>query len=127
MQRDEKVVVALTGCSHALSHGCMLIFPAVLLLLQKEFSLGYLELGVIGNIMILTYGLGALPGGMIYNLFGPKKLYLICFLGSTAALILVAASSSLILLIAGLALLGAGPGMGRKSDAGRCAVKGCGG
>jgi MFS family permease len=107
MQRDEKVVVALTGCSHALSHGCMLIFPAVLLLLQKEFSLGYLELGVIGNIMILTYGLGALPGGMIYNLFGPKKLYLICFLGSTAALILVAASSSLILLTAGLALLGA--------------------
>jgi MFS family permease len=43
---------------------------------------------------------------MIYNLFGPRRLYLICFLGSTAALILVAASSSLILLIAGLALLG---------------------
>lgn len=107
MQRDEKVVVALTGCSHALSHGCMLIFPTVLLLLQKEFSLGYLELGIIGSIMILTYGLGALPGGMIYNLFGPKKLYLICFLGSTVALILVAASSSLLLLTAGLALLGA--------------------
>lgn len=107
MERDEKVVVGLTGCSHALSHGCMLIFPTVLLLLQKEFSLGYLELGIIGNIMILTYGLGALPGGMIYNLFGPKKLYLICFLGSTVALILVAASTSLILLTAGLALLGA--------------------
>jgi len=107
MQRDEKVVIGLTGCSHALSHGCMLIFPAVLLLLQKEFSLGYLELGIIGNIMIFTYGLGALPGGMIYNLIGPKKLYLICFLGSTAALIIVAASSSLILLTAGLALLGA--------------------
>jgi MFS family permease len=107
MQRDEKVVIGLAGCSHAFSHGCMLIFPTVLLLLQKEFSLGYLELGVIGNIMIFTYGLGALPGGIIYNLFGPKKLYLICFLGSTAALILVAASSSLILLTAGLALLGA--------------------
>ena len=53
MQRDEKIIVALTGCSHALSHGYLLIFPAVLLLLQKEFSIGYLELGVIGNIMTL--------------------------------------------------------------------------
>lgn len=107
MNREERTIVALTGCSHAFSHGCMLIFPAVLLLLQKEYSLGYLQLGVIGNIMNFTYGLGALPGGMIYNYFGPKKLYLLCLLGSAMALILVGISSSLILLTAGLALLGA--------------------
>ncbi|NWF93508.1 MAG: MFS transporter [Syntrophaceae bacterium] len=106
MERQEKMVVALAGCSHAFSHGYMLIFPAVLLLLQKEFSLGYLELGIIGNIMFFTYGLGALPGGMIYNLLGPKRLYLICFIGSTVSLILAAASSSLLVLTAGLALLG---------------------
>jgi MFS family permease len=106
MQRDEKIIVALTGCSHALSHGYLLIFPAVLLLLQKEFSIGYLELGVIGNIMTFTYGLGALPGGMIYNYLGPKKLYLICFLGSAITVILVAISSGLFLFTASLALLG---------------------
>jgi len=106
MQRDEKIIVALTGCSHALSHGYLLIFPTVLLLLQKEFSIGYLELGVIGNIMTFTYGLGALPGGMIYNYLGPKKLYLFCFLGSALTLILVAISSGLFLFTAGLALLG---------------------
>jgi len=106
MQRDEKVIVVLTGCSHALSHGYLLIFPAVLLLLQKEFSIGYLELGVIGNIMTFTYGLGALPGGMIYNYLGPKKLYLVCFLGSAITVILVAISSGLFLFTAGLALLG---------------------
>ena len=44
MKREEKIIVALMGCSHALSHGSLLIFPTVLLLLQKEFSLGYLEL-----------------------------------------------------------------------------------
>jgi hypothetical protein len=43
MDRKEKMIVALAGCSHALTHGTMLIFPAVLLLLQKEFSLGYLR------------------------------------------------------------------------------------
>ncbi len=106
MERDEKIIVALTGCSHALSHGYLLIFPAVLLLLQAEFSIGYLELGVIGNIMNFTYGLGALPGGMIYNHLGPKKLYFICFLGSAVTVILVAVSSGLFLFTAGLALLG---------------------
>ena len=107
MNRSERIVVALTGSSHALSHGYQLIFPGVLLLIQKEFSLGYFELGMIGNIMNLTYGLGALPGGMLYNRLGPKKLYLLCFLGSSAALILVGFSSGLLLFAAGLAILGA--------------------
>jgi MFS family permease len=107
MDREEKKIVALTGCSHALSHGNLLIFPTVLLLLQNEFSLNYLELGVMGNIMTLAYGLGALPGGMIYNSVGPKKLYLLCFLGCAMALTLVAFSSKLIFVTAGLALLGA--------------------
>ena len=107
MTREEKNIVALTGCSHALSHGYLLIFPAVLLLLQKEFSMGYLGLGVISNIMVFSYGLGALPGGMIYNRFGARRLYLICFLGSSGASFLVAFSPNLFLFTAGLALLGA--------------------
>jgi FSR family fosmidomycin resistance protein-like MFS transporter len=107
MTREEKMVVALTGCSHALSHGYLLIFPAVLLLLQKEFSLGYLQLGIIGNIMSFSYGLGALPGGMIYNRMGPKRLFLLCFLGSSLVALFIAVSSRLILFAIGLALLGA--------------------
>lgn len=107
MTRDERMVVALTGCSHALTHGYLLIFPAVLLLLKEEFSMGYLGLGAISNIMSFAYGLGALPGGMIYNRFGPKKLYLFCFLGSAGASLLVAASPSLIFFTVGVALLGA--------------------
>lgn len=107
MSREEKMLVALTSCSHALTHAYLLIFPAVLLLLKEEFSMGYLGLGVISNIMGFAYGLGALPGGMVYNYFGPKKLYLFCFLGSAGAALLVAASPDLILFTAGLALLGA--------------------
>jgi MFS family permease len=101
------MIVALTGCSHALSHGYLLIFPAVLLLLKEEFSMGYLGLGVVGNIMTFSYGLGSLPGGMIYNRFGPRRLYLLCFLGSAVVSLLVAASPGLILFTAGLSALGA--------------------
>jgi len=107
MTHEERKIVALTGCSHALSHGYLLIFPAVLLLLKDEFSMGYLGLGVVGNIMTFSYGLGALPGGMIYNRLGPRKLYLLCFLGSAVVSLLIAASPSLILFTAGLSVLGA--------------------
>lgn len=107
MEHRERMIVALTGCAHALSHGYQLIFPAVLLLLQKEFSIGYLALGIVGNIMNLTYGLGALPGGMIYNRLGPKKLFLLCFSGSSVACFLVAFSPNLILFTVGTALIGA--------------------
>ncbi len=106
MNRDEKMVVGLMGCSHALSHGYLLIYPAVLLLLQKEFSMDYLKLGVVGNIMNFCYGLGALPGGLIYNALGPKKLFFICFLGSSLAAAFVSLSPTVTLFAAGLALLG---------------------
>lgn len=107
MTREERKIVALAGCSHALTHGYLLVLPAVLLLLKEEFSVGYLGLGVIGNIMTFSYGLGALPGGMIYNRLGPKRLYLLCFLGSAVASLLIAASPSLILFTVGLSVLGA--------------------
>ena len=107
MTREERKIVALTGCSHALSHAYLLIFPAVLLLLKEEFSIGYFGLGVISNIMTFAYGLGSLPGGMIYNRFGPKKLYLFCFLGSAAASLLVALAPNFLLFTGGLAVLGA--------------------
>jgi MFS family permease len=107
MDRNEKLVVALTGCGHALTHAYLLIFPAVLLLLQKEFSVGFFELGRIATIMGLAYGLGALPGGIIYNRFGPKKLFLFCFLGSSIVCLLVALSPNVTLLTVGLALIGA--------------------
>jgi len=107
MTRGEKMIIGLTGCSHALTHGYLLVFPAVLLLLKKDFDLGYLGLGVVSNIMSFSYGLGALPGGMIFNRFGPKKLYLFCFLGSTLTCLLIAASPNLLIFTIGLAILGA--------------------
>lgn len=106
MNHEEKMIVGLMSFSHALGHGFMLIFPAVLLLFQKEFSVDYLTLGVIANIMSFTYGLGALPGGIIYNRLGPRRIYLLCFLGSTITLVFIALTPNLLLLTIGLALLG---------------------
>ena len=39
----------------------MLIFPAVLLLVQEEFDLGYAGLGILASAAFVCYGLAALP------------------------------------------------------------------
>ena len=58
-------LIWLVGLSHATNHLVMLIFPSVLLLVQREFALSYVELGILANGGLLCYGLGALPAGML--------------------------------------------------------------
>jgi len=49
-------LIWLVGLSHATNHLVMLLFPAVLLLVQSEFSLSYVELGLLANAGLLCYG-----------------------------------------------------------------------
>jgi MFS family permease len=107
LSKNEKQIIALLGCSHALTHGYLLLLAPLLSLLQKEFSMGYFGVGIIGNIMILAYGLGALPGGVLYDRFGPRKIFLTCFLGSAGISILICLSFNYTLFAVGITLLGA--------------------
>ncbi len=45
MNRDEKMIVALTGCSHALSHSYLLIFPRSFAPFAKRIFHGVFGLG----------------------------------------------------------------------------------
>jgi MFS family permease len=106
MTRNEKIIVALTSSGHALTHGYLLIYPAVLLLIQKEFSLGYLGLGIVGSLPTLTYGIGALPAGIFCDWLGHKRIFIICFLGSALSSLMIALSSSFHVFAVGMTLLG---------------------
>ena len=106
MTREEKTIVTLTSFGHALTHSYLLVYPAVLLLLQKEFSLGFLGLGLVGGLATLAYGVGALPGGVLCDWLGPRRLLLVCFLGSALTSLMIALSSSFSLFAVGITLLG---------------------
>jgi len=99
-------LVWLVGLSHATNHFTMLIFPAVLLLVQNEFGLGYAGLGVLASANFLCYGLGALPAGMLADRFGGERVLAIWLLGSAIACFGIGFSSGPWTLAAGLALLG---------------------
>ncbi len=99
-------LVWLVGLSHATNHFVMLIFPAVLLLVRQEFGLGYVGLGLIANVALLGYGMGALPAGMLADRLGGERLLAIWLLGGGLACIGIGASTGPLGLVIGLAALG---------------------
>lgn len=99
-------LVWFVGFSHAVNHFVMLIFPAVLLLVQQEFSLGYARLGILANVALLCYGIGALPAGMLADRLGGVRLLAVWLLGGSLACIGIGLSRGPVGLGAGLAVLG---------------------
>jgi len=99
-------VVWLVGLSHSTVHFVMLIFPAVLLLVQEEFNLGYFGLGLFASVGLLCYGVGALPAGVLADRLGGERILAVWLLGGSAACIGIGFSSGPVALVVGLAALG---------------------
>ncbi|MDH7499491.1 MAG: MFS transporter, partial [candidate division NC10 bacterium] len=106
MDRGEGKEILLLGLSHALVHGYMLILPAVLLLLMREFQAGYFLLGILGTISNFAFGLGALPAGFLSDRLGARRLILLYLFGSAFSAILISFSQSILHLAISLGLLG---------------------
>src|SRR6266545_35503 len=93
--------------SHALSHGLVLVFPAVMVTLRAEFGSSFTTLGTIATISTMLYGLGALPGGLLVDRLGAPLLLRI-FAGLSVVFCLLAATAPGIWWLAlALGLLGA--------------------
>jgi MFS family permease len=99
-------LVWLVGLSHATNHFVMLVFPAVLLLVQAEFGLGYAGLGALATINFLCYGLPALPAGILADRFGGARILAVWLIGSSAACAAIGLATGPWTLGIGLALLG---------------------
>jgi len=106
MEKGEGKEVLLLGLSHALVHGYMLVFPSVLVLIMREFRVGYFMLGILGTISNFAFGLGALPAGFLSDRLGARRLILYYLFGSAFSAILIFFSRSFLHLAICLALLG---------------------
>lgn len=99
-------LIWLIGLSHGTNHFVMLIFPAVLLLVQAEFGLGYGALGVVANAGLLLYGLGALPAGILADRLGGERILAVWLLGGGLSCLVIATAHGPLSLALGLAALG---------------------
>ncbi len=107
---EPAVMLTLSG-AHALIHAIELAYAALLLRIEAEFGANLLMLGVFANIAAFTFGLGALPAGVLVDRLGSMRVLKITLGGSALAAVLVALSPSEVTLGLTLALLGITTGL----------------
>lgn len=106
MTKKERIIIGITGSSHLTVHALMLVLPSLLLVFQKEFQVGLSTMGLVVNTGLFMFGLGAIPAGYLESRVGGRRLLLIYQLGTAGAALLIALSSSLLVLTVGVAFLG---------------------
>ena len=106
LNREERRALLFASIAHALVHSFMLILPAVLIPIMNEFDISVTEVGFLGTLSYLMFGLGAIPAGWLTDKFGSRGLVIICLIGSGASSLFIGLSTDLEMLYAGLMLLG---------------------
>ena len=106
LNREERRALLFASTAHAFVHSFMLILPAVLIPIMSEFDISVTEVGFLGTLSYLMFGLGAIPAGWLTDKFGSRGLVIICLIGSGASSLFIGLSTDLVMLYAGLMLLG---------------------
>ena len=106
MNRNDRAITGLVMVAHAMVHTYELSLPLLLPVWQAEFDtlgLPTVSIAVTGFVMgvVLTvgyapFGLGALPGGVLADAYGSRRLILGCLVGMGLSFLVLAFSPSLL-------------------------------
>jgi len=107
MTTNDRAIVGLTTMGHAMVHTYELSIPILMTIWLGAFELSKATLGLVVAVGYGLYGLGALPGGILTDRFGAKRLILAGIGGMGAAFVLLSVAQSAWMLTAALLLWGA--------------------
>ena len=105
MSRDRARFLFL-NVGHAYDHLFMLLFPTVVLVLEREWNRPFSELLPYALGGFIAFGLGALPAGLLGDRWSRPHMMTIFFLGIGGASILTGMAAGPWGLAAGLTLIG---------------------
>ena len=91
---------------HFLVHAMTMILPAILVILEKEFSVSLVQLGQLVTIQILFLGLGGFPAGILADRFGSRIVLMVYFSGLVISSLWLYFSTSFYMAAIGLGFLG---------------------
>ena len=96
----------ITSIGHFLVHSMTMILPAILVILEKEFSVSLVQLGLLATIQILFLGLGGFPAGILADRFGSRIVLMVYFAGLMISALWLYFSTSFFMAAIGLGFLG---------------------
>jgi MFS transporter, FSR family, fosmidomycin resistance protein len=91
---------------HTLTHLMMLLYPTVVLTLEKQLALSYGELMWLSVPGLVLYGLAALPAGWLGDRWSAEHMMVLFFVGSGVAGIATGLAQSPIQIACGLTAIG---------------------
>jgi FSR family fosmidomycin resistance protein-like MFS transporter len=104
--RSRHLAQYFSNVGHLLSHLLMLLYPTVVLTLERQFSLSYGELLALSVPGAVLYGLCALPAGWLGDRWSAEYMIVIFYVGSGLAAILTGLATGPLSIAIGLTLIG---------------------
>jgi FSR family fosmidomycin resistance protein-like MFS transporter len=101
-----RLSLIFSSLGHSLTHLLMLLYPTVVLVLEREWHLPYGQLLTLAVVSQLLYGFGALPAGWLGDRWSATGMMVVFFLGSGIAAILTGFADGPLGLALGLGLIG---------------------
>ncbi len=103
-QLRKNIIITSTG--HFLVHSMTMILPAILVILEGEFSVTLVQLGKLVTIQILFLGLGGFPAGILADRFGSRMVLRVYFAGLVISSLWLFYSTTFLMAYIGFGLLG---------------------
>jgi len=103
---DERRVIVFTSLGHGMMHVFELLYAGVLPLLIIQFDLTLAQAGFLVFPKLLMLGLGSLPAGILSDRWDANKVFLLFFLGTSAAAALVGLCRTPLQIAAAFGLMG---------------------
>jgi len=101
-----RLAVGFSQLGHAVTHVMLLLYPTVVIALEREMGMTYGELIVLMTLGNVLVGVGALPAGWLGDRWSARAMMVLLFFGMGAGAIATGLASTPLGLTVGLAVLG---------------------
>lgn len=95
VNRNDRSIVGFVMLAHAMVHTFELSIPILMLLWVSEFTISFGQLAVVVSVGYALFGLGALPAGILTDVFGSHRLIMGCLLGMGGSFLLISLAPEL--------------------------------
>lgn len=104
--RSAGLALGFANAGHVLTHLLMLLYPTVVLALERRFALSYGELMLLSLPGTVLYGAGALPAGYLGDRWSAERMMVLFYVGSGLAAIATGLATGPLGIAIGLGLVG---------------------